>query len=92
MKFLGLATAAAAVALTSAPAAAEKPGDRSDQLRQTLADIVEHSHKPPGQAKRPEDPDQGDDNASDRAIHVVCTRNGPPSSERSAICPPISPQ
>jgi hypothetical protein len=46
---------------------------------------------PPGQSKRPVDPDQGDDNASDRAIQVVCTKDTP-AAERSAICPrPVSP-
>ena len=45
----------------------------------------------PGQANRPVDPDRGDDNASDRAIQMVCTKDTP-AAQRSAICPkPVSP-
>jgi hypothetical protein len=46
---------------------------------------------PPGQSKRPVDPDQGDDHASIIAIDHVCTSNRP-AARRSAICPvPVSP-
>lgn len=38
-----------------------------------------------GQDKRPNDPDQGDDNASPTAITKVCSKDTP-ASERSAIC------
>lgn len=89
MKSLGLATAVAALALTGAQPAAANQDNKSEgvqELRQGLVRMVQHMHQPPGQSSRPDDPDQGDDNASDRAIFVVCTRNGPPSSERSAIC------
>ena len=40
---------------------------------------------PPGQAKPKADRDQGDDNASDRAKNVVCTKDTP-AAQRSAIC------
>ena len=94
MRLIGFATAAAALALAGAQPAGAKPDNPTDELRQTLVTMMQHGHQPPGQTNRPDDPDQGDDNASDRAIYVVCTRNGPPSSERSAICPgtPITPQ
>lgn len=40
---------------------------------------------------QPNDPDQGDDNASGVAISKVCNHNNP-SAQRSAICPhPNSP-
>jgi hypothetical protein len=53
-------------------------------------DAMIASASPPGQANRT-DRDQGDDNASDRAIQVVCTKDTP-AAQRSAICPrPISP-
>ena len=46
---------------------------------------------PPGQANRPVDPDQGDDNASLNAINIVCNKDTP-AAQRSAICNrPISP-
>jgi hypothetical protein len=42
------------------------------------------------QTGRPTDPDQGDDNASDRAIQVVCSKSTP-AAQRSAICRNVSP-
>jgi hypothetical protein len=43
------------------------------------------------QANEPVDRDQGDDNASARAIQVVCGKDTP-APGRSAICPaPVSP-
>jgi hypothetical protein len=45
----------------------------------------------PGPPAKTADRDQGDDNASLRAIQVVCSHDNP-SARRSAICPvPISP-
>ena len=53
-------------------------------------DAMIASASPPGQANR-SDRDQGDDNASDRAIQVVCSKDTP-AAQRSAICPrPLSP-
>lgn len=96
MRMIGIATAAAALALAGAQSAAAKP-DKQDnganQLRNTLVTMVnQHSH-PPGQSKRPDDPDMGDDNAAARAIFVVCVRNDTPAAQRSAICDgePITP-
>ena len=93
MKFLGLATAAAAFAMMGAQSAAAKPADGSDELRQTLMKMVSQGDQPPGQTKRPDDPDQGDDNASMTAITTVCTMETP-AAERSAICDrsPTSPE
>jgi hypothetical protein len=60
-------------------------------LRTALAAMMEAAAAPPGQSTRPDDPDQGDDNAALRAIQVVCSHDNP-SATRSAICPtPISP-
>jgi len=54
-------------------------------------DAMASAAVPPGQANRPVDPDRGDDNASDRAIQMVCTKDTP-AAQRSAICPkPVSP-
>lgn len=45
----------------------------------------------PVSAAKSSDPDKGDDNASLRAIQVVCSHDNP-SAARSAICPvPVSP-
>jgi hypothetical protein len=45
----------------------------------------------PAMGSRPSDPDQGDDNASLRAISIVCSHDNP-SATHAAICPvPISP-
>ena len=97
MKIIALATAAAALALGGAQETAARQGDRAQdeqgrQLSKALTAMVAE-RQPPGQSNRPDDPDMGDDNAARRAIFVVCTRNGPPSSERSAICDrsPVSP-
>lgn len=93
LRIFGLATAAASLALAGAQTAAAKPGDGAKELRQNLRAMVVQND-PPGQNARPDDPDMGDDNAAERAIFVVCVRNGPPSSERSAICDgePITPE
>ena len=78
----GLGTAAIAGAPPSAP-----PSRVTDSLRAALHSMV----VPPGQSKRPVDPDQGDDHASIIAIDHVCTSNTP-AARRSAICPvPVSP-
>ncbi|QNM82924.1 hypothetical protein H8M03_00710 [Sphingomonas sabuli] len=81
--------AAAAVLIAPAiPALAIAPdkGDSTRVLRQALGTAVDSTRaNPPGQDKRPADPDQGDDNASDRAISMVCFKDTP-AAERSAIC------
>jgi hypothetical protein len=74
--------------LASGPPA---PAPGVSGLRTALASMMESAAAPPGQLSRPADPDQGDDNASLRAIQVVCSHDNP-SATRSAICPtPISP-
>ena len=82
------------VAGTSVQAKDQKPA--SSPNKSTTSDLKKGldamiaSASPPGQANRT-DRDQGDDNASDRAIQVVCTKDTP-AAQRSAICPrPISP-
>lgn len=63
-----------------------------EKLRVAMTKAVQQQAAPPGQAKRPVDPDQGDDHASARAIAVVCSKDTP-AAQRSAICPvPVSPQ
>lgn len=96
MRTIGLATAAASIALAGAQSAAAKPDRAANELRQNLRAIVTQNETPPGQIARPDDPDMGDDNAAARAIFVVCVRPPvTPAAERSAICdggPPITPQ
>ena len=89
-KFLALAAAA----LIATPAVAANDNSRaSHDLRLALHQMIQaNGDNPPGQDKRPFDPDMGDDNASPRAIFEVCAKNTP-AAERSAICrsEPISP-
>jgi hypothetical protein len=62
-------------------------------LIQALNAMVADQNSPPIQSAQPKPPDhdQGDDNASPRAISVVCSKDTP-AAQRSAICPqPISP-
>ena len=78
---------------TSVQAKDQKPAGpakyRTADLKKGL-DAMIASASPPGQGNRV-NRDQGDDNASDRAIRVVCTKNTP-AAQRSAICPvPVSP-
>jgi hypothetical protein len=82
------------VAGTSVQAKDQKPSNSpaktaTADLKKGL-DAMIASASPPGQVNRI-DRDRGDDNASDRAIQVVCTKDTP-AAQRSAICPrPISP-
>lgn len=70
--------------------ASNSPKNATAELKKGL-DAMIAAASPPGQANRPVDPDQGDDNASARAIQVVCSKDTP-AAQRSAICPtPISP-
>lgn len=76
--------------LGSAAAAANRPAPVPPDLMASVKAAL-HSMIPPGQAKQPVDPDQGDEHASLRAITVVCSHDNP-SATRSAICPiPVSP-
>lgn len=60
-------------------------------LRVAVQEVMQAQAVPPGQAKRPVDPDQGDEHASAIAIQKVCSKSTP-AAERSAICPvPVSP-
>jgi hypothetical protein len=75
----------------AAAAAAPKDQKPEKELLKALNSIMLNPASPPGQSKRPADPDQGDDNASATAVSKVCTKNTP-ASKRSAICPvPVSP-
>ena len=87
-----LSLSAVALAFGFAGQGAAKPSDKAGILKQGLDDMVEVT-TPPGQANRPDDPDQGDDNAALRAISEVCTKDNP-AADRSAICPsrPVSPE
>lgn len=59
----------------------------SQELKKALNAMVAQAGPPP----KTKDRDQGDENASERAKEVVCTKDTP-ASRRSAICPtPISP-
>ena len=83
-----LVTATAVQAKDQKPA--DTPKNGTVELKKGLDAMIAIA-SPPGQANRPADPDQGDDNASDRAIQVVCSK-GTPAAQRSAICPvPVSP-
>lgn len=83
-----LVAATAVQAKDQKPASTPKNG--TVELKKGL-DAMVAAASPPGQANRPVDPDQGDDNASDRAIQVVCSKDTP-AAQRSVICPtPISP-
>ena len=92
--------AGAALALTlafsgSVAAAKNMPAKSSEGnqvLLRALNAMVSQRDNPPGQSRRPTDPDMGDDNASERAILVVCSMNTP-AARRSAICDrrPVSP-
>lgn len=75
----------AAVSLAFAGnASAESKKDESvstSQGKQLFSLLFE----PPGQNNRPDDPDQGDDNASQTAIEKVCSKDTP-AARRAAIC------
>ena len=89
MRFLPILVMSTA-AIGTAGLAAGPPQSVSPQLASSVRTAL-HSMMPPGQANRPVDPDQGDDNASLRAIQEVCNHDNP-SATRSAICPtPVSP-
>ena len=96
MKFAVSSVVIGLVALAGTAAVA-KPGEGGNAkpeqaLLKSLNAIVQNGVNPPGQSKRPNDPDMGDDNAALRAILVVCTKDTP-AAQRSAICdrPPVSP-
>ena len=84
-------TVLALAALTGASAAAAKPPPHSqasvhalqEGLQALGADIGAGQGERRGGQKT--DNDQGDDNASDRAIFEVCNHSNP-SAQRSAIC------
>lgn len=67
--------------------AKDKPAQQAAPpvLTKALNAAVTAQAAPPGQAKPKVDRDQGDDNASDRARNVVCTKDTP-AAQRSAIC------
>lgn len=82
------------VASTVVQAKDQKPanstGHGAAALKKGLDAMIAVASRP-GQSNRPVDPDRGDDNASGRAIQVVCSKSTP-AAQRSAICPkPISP-
>jgi hypothetical protein len=67
----------------------EAPPPAAAKLITALKTMAATATNPPGQSKRPSDPDQGDDHASMVAIEKVCTKNTP-AAKRSAICNPSS--
>ena len=94
MKALPASLALLLLAGTAVQAKDQKPAgppkNGTAELKKGL-DAMIAAAAPPGQANRPVDPDRGDDNASARAIEVVCSKDTP-AARRSAICPaPISP-
>lgn len=95
MKALPATVVASFLLSIGAPVAAKEnkpqPDPKSLGLLKKGLDAMAASAVPPGQSSRPDDPDRGDDNASDRAIQMVCTKDTP-AAQRSAICPkPVSP-
>lgn len=93
MFFAKLAAATAAISLTlggSLAAAPPPEAKKSNSSKMTQA----ASETPPGQIKRPNDPDMGDEMAAITAIVTVCFMDTP-AAERSAICDrtddPVSP-
>ncbi len=97
MKMLATAALALTFAFGGSVAAAQNSPpnqpDGKERLLRGLDAMVSQGDNPPGQSKRPHDPDQGDDNASPRAIFVVCNMDTP-AAQRSAICDrgPVSPE
>lgn len=93
MRRIAAATAALFLASGVTGAASAKPGNAQGELKDTMRAMVTQEGVPPGQQARPDDPDQGDDNAAERAIFEVCT-NDTPAAQRSAICDraPLSPE
>lgn len=80
--------------VSSTPVLAKKPVSSPQQQVLNTADAqLAAQNSPPGQSKRPSDPDQGDDNANPMALATVCSKDTP-AAERSAICTqtPVSPQ
>jgi hypothetical protein len=79
------------IALGTAAVAGAPPSSTPPTAAKALRTALHALMTPPGQSKRPVDPDQGDDHASLVAITHVCSHDNP-SASRSAICPtPISP-
>ena len=88
LALLLLAAGTSGQAKDQKPASSPTKSATSD-LKKGL-DAMIASASPPGQDNR-NDRSQGAENASDRAIQVVCTKDTP-AAQRSAICPtPISP-
>ena len=92
-----LITMAGLLYLIGASATIGKPADtKSNKSDQILvagmhAMALSASDEEKGPPPKTEDHDQGDDNASDRAIFRVCNHDNP-SARRSAICnPQVSP-
>jgi hypothetical protein len=100
MKLFAYLTTAALLGSTSATVAAQPQQNPRQQGQQSLLNALNgvvmiglsQGKSPPGQSTRPDDPDQGDDNAARRAILEVCFKNTP-AAQRSAICDgsPVSP-
>lgn len=83
MRHLLTLTFAASALVFSSPAAA---GERAKEpIRPGQAVPSQDQGNGTPRWARDIDPDQGDDNASDRAIDEVCTKDTP-AADRSAIC------
>jgi hypothetical protein len=87
MRSLPLSLAALFLVMSASTAEAKKPPSQSQgngvaPLLRSLQ-VIMNSAGPPAKTI---DRDQGDDNASLRAIQVVCSKSTP-AARRSAICP-----
>ena len=86
----------AGLGLSLGGVASAAPPQKSPQSEKTAAKTLVRAlfGTPPAQSTRPDDPDQGDDNAALNAILEVCYKDTP-AAERSAICEderePVSP-
>lgn len=79
MRVIVYAAAAVSMAIAGS-ASAQAKNDESVNTSQGNAPAT-----PPGQNNRPDDPDQGDDNAALNAILKVCSKDTP-AARRAAIC------
>ena len=89
--YIALASAFAIISPTVAAAKGAPSPKPPPELIKALDAMAPAAATPPGQTNKKPEHDQGDDNASPRAIERVCTKDTP-SAQRSAICPrPVSP-
>jgi hypothetical protein len=80
-----VAAALAGAILSPAAAAPAKKAEPAEILQKAAQAMVDGATSASAQSKQTQDPDQGDDNAAEKAILTVCTKNTP-AARRSAIC------